>query len=94
MADASTDDTAAKWEREPNVVWRLGPDRVLVRRVGGDGLDLVGSAAMVWVALDGPRTRADLVDEISSVSAAAAEPEALNAALRELLECQLVRKSW
>ena len=45
MADASTDDTAAKWEREPNVVWRLGPDRVLVRRVGGDGLELIGAVA-------------------------------------------------
>ena len=93
MADAGTDYTGATWEREPNVVWRLGPDRVLVRRVGGDGLDLVGAAALVWVALDGPRTRAGLVEEISSASTAAAEPEALGAALSELLERQLVRES-
>ena len=93
MADPSTDDTAATWEREPNVVWRLGPDRVLVRRVGGDGLDLVGAAALVWIALDAPRTRADLIAELSSVSAAAAEPSELDAAVSELLQHQLVRVS-
>ena len=93
MADASTDDSAATWEREQNVVWRLGPDRVLVRRISGDGLDLVGAAALVWIALDSPRTRAALVDEISSVSADLASAEALDAVLRELLERQLVRES-
>ena len=93
MADASNDDIAAMWEREENVVWRLGPDRVMVRRIGGDGLDLVGAAAMVWIALDLPRTRAGLVNEIAAASAAAAEPEALDGALCELVERKLVRES-
>ena len=41
--------------RRPDVVWRLGPDRVLVRRIGEDGLDLMGAAALVWIALDRPQ---------------------------------------
>lgn len=93
MADPSTDDTAAKWEREPNVVWRLGPDRVIVRRVGDDGLDLVGPAALVWIALDGPRTRAGLVEEITSATDDAPEPSALEGALRELVDRRLVGES-
>ena len=53
------------YARSPDVVWRLGPDRVLVRRVGGRGEDaaaeLLGAAALVWIAVDEPATRNEIL---------------------------------
>ncbi len=49
------------------MLWRSTPDRVLVRRVGHEGLDLLGVAAMVWLALDTPRTMIELESEIESL---------------------------
>lgn len=51
-------------------VWRLAPDRVLVRRVwpkeGEDeAADLLGVAALIWVALDEPATVAELDDRLT-----------------------------
>ena len=54
-----------EYSRGPQVVWRQGPDRVLVRRLGGEALDLMGAAAMVWLALDSRQTMAQLADELS-----------------------------
>lgn len=52
------------YRRPDDVVWRLAPDRVLVRRVGDlsdDGCaDLLGLAAEVWVGLDEPASIAEL----------------------------------
>lgn len=60
---------AKTYARAGDVVWRIGPDRVLVRKVGHEGLDLVGAAAMIWLALDEPRTLdaidAELADAIA-----------------------------
>jgi Coenzyme PQQ synthesis protein D (PqqD) len=53
--------------RRDDVLWRLGRDQVVVRRVGADGLDLSGAAAMVWVALDEPRSIAELAGEVGSL---------------------------
>lgn len=64
-------DGADRWARAPRVLWRLAPDRVLVRIVGGDGLDLTGLAALVWVALDEPRRLDALCDELSTVDSTA-----------------------
>jgi hypothetical protein len=53
-----------RYSRAPGVLWRLGPDRVLVRRVGegAEGArDLFGAAALVWLALDEPLTGSDLL---------------------------------
>ena len=54
----------ARFSRPENVVWRLAPDRVLVRRVGDlsdDGCaDLIGFAAAVWVGLDEPASLTEL----------------------------------
>jgi ribosomal protein S12 methylthiotransferase accessory factor YcaO len=48
------------YSRAPDVVWRLGPDRVLVRRISASGddaaADLLGDAALIWIALDEPAT--------------------------------------
>jgi hypothetical protein len=53
------------YSRAPDVAWRLGPDRVLVRRIGEVGdeaaAELLGAAALVWVALDEPGTRSDVL---------------------------------
>ena len=57
----------ATYSRASDVLWRNAPDRVLVRRVGHEGLDLFGVAAMVWLALDTPRTIAELEREIESL---------------------------
>jgi hypothetical protein len=59
-----------RYSRAPDVVWRLGPDRVLVRRVGGQGEDaaaeLMGAAALVWVVLDEPATVKGVMDRLPS----------------------------
>ena len=56
------------YARSPDVVWRLGPDRVLVRRVGGRGEDaaaeLLGAAALVWVVLDEPATTSAMISRV------------------------------
>lgn len=57
------------------------PDRVLARRVGarsetGTGtVDLFGTAALVWVALEVPLTLAELLVEMGDVGAAADDVE-------------------
>jgi hypothetical protein len=50
--------TEPVYSRAPDVVWRLGPDRVLVRRIGATGegaaAEMHGVAAHVWLLLDTP----------------------------------------
>lgn len=57
------------YSRASDVVWRLGPDRVLVRRVGAIGhdaaADLLGDAALVWIALDEPGTTSAIIERIA-----------------------------
>ena len=68
-----SDTTETVYTRSPDVVWRLGPDRVLVG-LDGSGrqvverasqprtVESVGPAALVWIALDDPAsTEAELV---------------------------------
>ena len=50
-----------------DVLWRTAPDRVLVRRIGQDGVDLIGLAAMIWIALDTPTALPDLESELSGL---------------------------
>ena len=82
-ADHLSEATSEGYVRCPQVVWRLGPDRVVVRRIGGEALDLLGAAAVVWVGLDGPRTVAQLLDELGEFGLDAA---ALQAALGGLVQ--------
>ena len=46
--------------RSPRAVWRLADDRVVVRTVGertlGAEAEVSGSAVVVWLSLDEPRT--------------------------------------
>lgn len=49
--------------RAQDLLWRVAPDCILVRRLDDPGdaiLELVGGAALVWLALDEPRTVAEL----------------------------------
>ena len=79
-----------RYERAPGIVWRVGPDRVLVRKVGqgADGaLDLLGPAAVAWVALDEPAT----VDELAERLTEAEVPgERVDEAVQQLVESGLV----
>jgi hypothetical protein len=55
------------YARAPDVVWRLAPDRVLVRRIGAPDLqaqDLHGAAALVWISLDEPGTMSGVTERI------------------------------
>lgn len=54
-----TDRSLDRYVRHNDLVWRLGPDRVIVRRVNTiagaeDSADLFGSAALAWVAAESP----------------------------------------
>lgn len=59
--------------RQTDIVWRAARDRVLVRRLGGDAADLVGLAALVWVAADEPSTVVGLAVELGADESAVAE---------------------
>lgn len=82
-----TDDHIA---RAPNVVWRLAPDRLLVRFVDGRAdaaRDVLGAAVLVWLVLDQPYAVAELAallgDEVMSA-------DELNQALCVLVAAGLV----
>ena len=51
------------------VVWRLGPDRVLLHRIGvlpaEAALELSGPVALVWIALDEPGNADEIVERVS-----------------------------
>ncbi len=80
------------YARSPDVVWRLGPDRVLVRRVGasdGQGQDLAGAAALIWISLDEPGTTSDVIERIIGAGLGA-EANETNDTIRLLLDEQLI----
>ena len=68
------------YSRAPDVVWRLGPDRVLVHSVGADRRtrDLQGVAAFVWISLDEPGTRAQVVARLTESEIVADADKAIN----------------
>ena len=69
------------YSRAPDVVWRLGPDRVLVRRVGGkadDAAEFTGEAAFIWIAMDEPGSIPELEARLASTQIRLAAPQALD----------------
>jgi hypothetical protein len=56
-----------RYTRCDDLVWRLARDRILLRRVGDHGdtaaVDLLGAAAVVWVAAEEPLTPEQLAAE-------------------------------
>jgi hypothetical protein len=89
------------YSRSPGVVWRLGPDRVLVRRVDASGgsesvdrasrphemVELVGAVALVWAALDEPATERELEERLRQ---AGAETGDLGGEVAALVDARLV----
>ena len=66
-----------RYVRSPDLVWRLAHDRVLVRRVGDHdaaaATDLLGAAALVWVAAEYPLTATEIaIDTALDADAVAA----------------------
>jgi hypothetical protein len=77
------------YSRAPDVVWRLGPDRVLVRRVRvpeRQPRELQGAAALVWLTLDEPATQCQVVERLGAAGVEV-EPEG---GVRLLLEERLI----
>ena len=82
-----------QYARAPHVLWRLAPDRVIVRHVGertpDAAAELTGSAAVLWLALQTPRSADQLCAELQA--AGCADPaEELSLALNLLLEHRLI----
>lgn len=73
--------------RATDVLWRLGGDRVVARRIGGDGIDLLGPTALVWIALDSPRASNELCDDLAEFDIGT---EMIEVALQQLLRFELV----
>jgi hypothetical protein len=68
-ADAPRPSPTTRYARSSDVVWRAGPDRVLLRRIGGPietaATDLIGDVAYLWIALDTPATSAELAERLA-----------------------------
>jgi hypothetical protein len=76
------------YSRAPDVVWRLGPDRVLVRRVDvpdGDPRDLQGVAALAWISLDEPGTLTQVAERIAGAGLDGQPEEGIRLLLDEQL---------
>ena len=60
------------YTRATGVVWRVGPDRVLLHRSGVEpdaaAIELTGLVAYAWIALDEPATIAQIVDRLNEVA--------------------------
>ena len=73
-------DIAARYSRAHDVVWRSGPDRVLLQHVDGPpetaALDLVGDVAYVWLAIDEPATRDELTERLAEADVAVVDVDA------------------
>jgi hypothetical protein len=76
------------------VVWRSGPDRVLIQRIGGPSAtaatDLIGDVAYVWVALDTPATRGDVLGRLADAGVGVAD---LDRDLRYLVDHELITET-
>ena len=75
-------------------MWRSGPDRVLIQRIGGPSAtaatDLIGDVAYVWVALDLPATRSDILGRLADAGIEVAD---LDRDLRHLVDHELITET-
>ena len=86
-----------RYARDQQVLWRLGPDRVLVRQPWlteghEQSADLLGLAAMIWLVLDEPGT----LDEIERRLAEARDADDPSPAHDDLVGTldQLLETAW
>lgn len=68
------------------MVWRTGRDRILARRRGGRTLDVNGAGALVWLALDLPRSCDELHHAIVELAEGAAGGPQRSMTMHELTE--------
>ena len=85
------------WQRSPALAVIESEDRVAVvdlDRPGAPPRILEGSAAMVWAAIDGTRTTAQVVDEVTGSHAgpAAALEAGVLSFLSDLADAGLIRE--
>ena len=77
------------YRRADGVVWRVGPDRVLLHRIGvppeDATLDLSGPVAFVWVALDEPGDAEEIIERVSE-AADDLDRESVTADVRRLVD--------
>lgn len=82
-----------RYARATGVLWRLADDRVLVRRAGDPATAmeavLHGATAVVWLALDGPRSEDELCTELAAAGSTAPGSD-VAAALAILCDHRLV----
>jgi hypothetical protein len=86
-----TDGQTTMYARAPRVLWRTGADRILVRRVGDEALELTGAAALVWSTLDTAQDAELLVQHLSTPGAAD-DAVTLRAAIEGLLELGILQE--
>lgn len=69
-----------RFARVTDVVWRSGPDRVLIQRIDGPpevaAIDLLGEVAFTWIALDTPATRSELEARLADAGIGVADLDA------------------
>ena len=79
------------YSRLAEVVWRIGPDRVLVHQVGAlpeqAVKELIGAVALVWLALDEPGTAHELAGRLNDAGIASTD---LDADLERLVDAGLI----
>jgi len=89
-----TSSTASVVQRAPGVLWRLTSDRVMTHRVDAPPQtaadDLIGSVALVWLALDEPATRPELSARLAEAEVTVDD---LDTELAQLLSAGLVVES-
>jgi hypothetical protein len=86
--------STTRFARVTDVVWRSGPDRVLIQRIGGPSAtaatDLIGDVAYVWLALDLPATRGDVLGRLADAGVGVAD---VDRDLRYLVEHDLITET-
>lgn len=75
--------TAARWRRNPAVLWRRAPGYLVLARVDGPVVEAYGPAGDAWAALAEWTTEDELTTALAT--AYAADPQVVAADLRTLL---------
>ncbi len=95
QAVAEVAGTLDMFARVPQVLWRLGDDRVIVVRVGGSRprltADLTGATAVAWLALDRPRPLSGLIAQLATAGSDDARERTVDA-VTELLAAGLIKR--
>lgn len=68
-------------------MWRVAHGRVLLRLVDGDGFELTGDAAAVWLACDEPADQAQIEARLAESGPAGAQ---LNSAVQQCVDNRLM----